>query len=353
MPTEALRPFFLFILLFCLITPLPAVANEVEETESSLDVMGKVLDHDYVEIAGKKIYLPRIFYVDGNFYFYSNTQSALESGEFVESEIGGIVRADGKPITIDFSISAHLIFFWLGVFLTFLITWLAARRYRRGVGSETEPRGVLQNLFEVFFVFVRDDIAKEYIPGEKYHKYVNYLFSVFLAISFMNLFGLFPWGITPTANLTVTATLAGITFLITQVSGTRDHWEHVFMFPGVHPLVRIILTPVEIIGLFTKPFALAIRLFANMLSGKIMIVSILGLIFVFTDMFGAWLGVGSSVFWVLLTALLYVLKGFIALLQAYIFTLLSAVFIGMAAEEHHHEDHESSVTTTAEATAKT
>ena len=162
----------------------------------------------------------------------------------------------------------------------------------------------------------------------------------------MNLFGLLPWGVATTADLTVTATLAAITFFITQWNGSKDHWQHVFMFPGVHPAMRIILTPVEILGLFTKPFALAIRLFANMLSGKIMIVCILGLIFIFTDIFGPAVGLSSSVFWVGLTALLYILKAFIALLQAYIFTLLSAVFIGMAVEEHHHEhESESSVAT--------
>jgi F-type H+-transporting ATPase subunit a len=340
----ALRGLFLFLLIVSLQAPGVVAADEPEESGSPIDVMGKILDHDYIEIAGKKVYLPRILYSGGQFYFYSNTASALDSGEFVMSETG-IVRSDGTPVAIDFSITSHLMYVWFGIIFTLLMTWWAARRYRKGIGSETEPRGVWQNLFEVFFVFIRDDIAKEYIHGDKYRKYVNYLFSVFMAIAFMNLFGLFPWGVSPTADLTVTATLAGITFFITQFSGTKDHWEHVFLFPGVHPLVRIILTPVEIIGLFTKPFALAIRLFANMLSGKIMIVCILGLIFIFTDLFGAAFGVTSGIIWVALTALLYILKAFIALLQAYIFTLLSAVFIGMAAEEHHHEDHESSVAT--------
>lgn len=325
-------------------------AKAAEESSSPIDVMGKVVDHDYLEVAGLKVYLPRIFYVDGSFHFYKSTYSALGSGDFVEEESGAIVRSDGTPVTIDFSITSHLMYVWFSILLGLLITIWAARRYKRGVGRESEPLGLWHNLFEVFFVFVRDDIAKEYIAGEKYKRYVNYLFSVFVAISFMNLFGLLPWGVSATADLTVTATLAIITFVITQASGTRHHWEHVFMFPGVPPLVRFILTPVEIIGLFTKPFALAIRLFANMLSGKIMIVCVLGLIFIFTDKFGAAFGASSSIIWVGLTALLYILKAFIALLQAYIFTLLSAVFIGMAAEEHHHEDeHNVSVAVAADA----
>lgn len=319
-------------------------ADASDDQESVIDVMGKVVDHDYFElVGGKKVYLPRILLVDGDWYFYANTQSAIESGEFVQAE-SDIVRADGTPVAIDFSITSHLIYVWLSFILTFLITMWAANRYKRGVGTETEPRGAVQNIFEIVFVFVRDDIAKEFIPHNKHKKYVAYLFTIFMGITFMNLFGLLPWAAAATANLTVTATLAAITFVVTQFSGTKDHWRHVFAFPDVPVWSRIIITPVEILGLFTKPFALAIRLFANMLSGKIMIVSILGLIFIFTDIFGVSVGVGSSVFWVLLTAALYFLKALIAIIQAYVFTLLTAVFIGMAAEEHHHhEQNETSV----------
>ncbi|MEX1010612.1 MAG: F0F1 ATP synthase subunit A [Balneolaceae bacterium] len=320
-------------------------ADESDESSAPIDVMGKVLDHDYIDALGMKFYLPRILLAGGDLYLYKSTESALESGEFIMQD-SGLVRADATPVSLDLSITSHLVWFWFSLVLALLLTLMAASRYKRGIGASEAPRGTMQNLFEVFFVFIRDDIAKEYIPGEKYKKYVTYLFSVFCAIAFMNLFGLLPWGVSPTADLTVTATLAVITFVITQYSGSKDHWRHVFMFPGVHPLVRFILTPVEILGLFTKPFALAIRLFANMLSGKIMIICILGLIFIFTDSFGATFGLGSSVIWVSLTAVIYILKAFIALLQAYIFTLLSAVFIGMAAEEHHHEhqtEHDSAV----------
>lgn len=331
------------ILLLLAINPGLLAADTEESSEGTFDIMGKVLDHDYVEVVGVKVYLPRILLVDGDWYFYANTNSALESGEFMETEEAGLVRSDGAQIALDMSITSHLIYVWLGIILTLLVTIWAASRYRRGVGAESEPKGAMHNIFEVLFVFIRDDIAKEFITPEKYRRYVPYLFSVFMAIMFMNLFGLLPWAASATADLTVTATLAGITFFVTQFSGTKDHWRHVFAFPGVPGWSRIILTPVEILGLFTKPFALAIRLFANMLSGKIMIVSILGLIFIFTDMFGAYVGVGSSVFWVLLTAALYFLKALVALIQAYVFTLLSAVFIGMAAEEHHHEDDDTAV----------
>lgn len=321
--------------------------SEQEEGEAIIDVMGQIVDHHYIKMAGGiKVYLPRIFFVGGDVYFFSDTQSVIESEEF---ELRGeeITRTDGEKISLDLSITSHLVYVWFGMLLTLLVSLWAARKYRNGIGSKTEPRGTGQNIFEVFFVFIRDDVAKEYIPGENnYKKFVNYLFSVFMAITFMNLFGLLPWGVSATADLTVTATLAAITFFITQFNGSKDHWRHVFVFPGVHPLMRVILTPIEILGLFTKPFALAIRLFANMLSGKIMIVCVLGLVFIFSEVFGPAIGAGSGIVWVALTALLYVLKAFIALLQAYIFTLLSAVFIGMAMEEHDHHEHESSVAAT-------
>ncbi|MCC5915576.1 MAG: F0F1 ATP synthase subunit A [Balneolaceae bacterium] len=337
-------------LLLLVINPvLLSAADSSGGEEPVIDVMGKVVNQDYFELVGFKIPLPRILLVDGDWYFYASTQRAVDSGTFVMAD-GDLVRADGAGISLDMSITKHLMFVWIGILLTLLITIWASGRYKRGIGAESEPQGTSQNLFEVFFVFIRDQIAKEYIVDDKYRKFVPYLFSVFMAISFMNLFGLMPWGASATADLTVTATLAFITFFITQFNASKDHWEHVFVFPGVPPLMRVILTPVEILGLFTKPFALAIRLFANMLSGKIMIVCILGLIFIFTDIFGPAVGVGSSVIWVLLTALLTILKAFIALLQAYIFTLLSAVFIGLAVEEHEHDHHDetSAVATTTE-----
>ncbi|HBD42747.1 MAG TPA: ATP synthase F0 subunit A [Bacteroidetes bacterium] len=301
--------------------------------------MGKIADHDYIESPFGKVYLPRIFWVDGQFYTYSSTKKALASGDFIEKE-GVIYRADETPITIDLSITSHLVYVWLGFILALLISLWAASRYRRGIGRTSAPKGALHNIYEILYLFIRDDVIQGYIPKEKAPRYTPLLFSMFMAIAFMNLFGLLPWAATATADLTVTATLAFVTFIVTQASGTKTYWGHIFNFPGVPLLVKFILTPVEILGLFTKPLALCFRLFANMLSGKIMIISILGLIFIFTELFGATVGVGSSVIWVSLTAVLYGLKVFVALLQAYIFTLLSAVFIGGALEEHHHEEHD-------------
>lgn len=339
---QTLRRVFLTLLFLSISTSNTFAADASEEEDGQiLDVMGTVADHDYFKMPFGKLYLPRIFYweTEGgekNLSAFLSTHSAEESPDFEMSEEGAIVPANGGHLLVDFSITSHLIYFWLGMGLAVVLTVMAARRYNRGIGKDVEPQGVFQNLFEVLFVFIRDDVARGNIDDHKADKYVPFLFTMFMGISFMNLFGLLPWAATATADLTVTATLAFVTFIITQFSGTKDYWGHIFWFPGVPTWVRFILTPVEILGIFTKPFALAIRLFANMLSGKIMIIAILGLIFIFADLFGSVAGVGVSVFSVVLTVVLYALKAFVALLQAYIFSLLSAVFIGMAAEDHEH-----------------
>lgn len=339
---RACRRLSVTLLLILIFAPLTNASEKAaQDSEGApIDVVGKVVDHHELALLGYHIPLPRIFFVEGEGavpYWYGSTESAIESGEFLEKD-GALVPANGAQITLDMSITSHLMYVWFGLILTLWITVAMARRYREGTGRRTEPKGWFQNFFEIVFVFVQDDIAKTNIPDEKYRKFVPYLFTVFVGITFMNLFGLLPWGATATADITVTGVLAAFTFIITQWNGSKDHWEHVFWFPGVPGWMRIILTPIEIIGLFTKPFALAVRLFANMLSGKIMIICILGLIFIFAEIFGSVAGIGMSLFAVPLTVGLYILKAFVGILQAYIFTLLSAVFIGMAAEEHSHEE---------------
>ena len=191
---------------------------------------------------------------------------------------------------------------------------------------------------EVIIAFVRDDVAKVAI-GPKYRKYVPYLLTMFFFILLGNLLGLVPWGVTATSNIMVTATLAIMTFLITQLSGTKDYWRHIFWPPDVAVPIKFILIPVEFIGIFTKPLALAFRLFGNMVSGHLAIVSILGLIFITT----AKLGTGAGIFFIFISLAIvifvFLLKIFVSFVQAYIFVMLSAVFIGMATAEHHHDDH--------------
>jgi F-type H+-transporting ATPase subunit a len=226
----------------------------------------------------------------------------------------------------------------LAGFLTLGLFYAQARRYKSGIGRTTAPSGALQNLLEILIIFIRDEVAKPNIPGQ-HLKFTPYLLTVFFMVLFMNLFGLLPWGVSSTADVTVTAVLALVTFLVTQLSASKDHWVHVFWFPGVPAWIRIILTPVEIIGLFTKPFALCIRLFANMASGKVLIYSIIGLIFVFYNLFGSEIAYATSWLWILFALFILVIKVVVSFLQAYIFTMLSSLFIGLAVAEHHHEEH--------------
>lgn len=338
---QTFRRLFLTLLFLSISTVNLLAADAEKENESPIDIMGTVADHDYFNFFSVKIPLPRIIYwADANgekqLSYFSGTQAAIESGQFQDVD-HALVPTSGS-VVIDMSITSHLVYFWFGLGAVALFTMFAGSRYKRGIGKDSEPKGAIQNLFEVFYVFIRDEVAKPNIDDRKADKYVPYLFTVFMSIAFMNTFGLLPWAATATADITVTVVLALFTFIITQFSGTKDYWGHIFWFPGVPLGVKFLMIPVELIGLLTKPFALAIRLFANMMSGKIMIIAILGLIFIFNDMYGSVAAYGVSVFSVTMTSILYILKLFVSLLQAYIFTLLSAVFIGMAAESHEHDE---------------
>jgi F-type H+-transporting ATPase subunit a len=194
-------------------------------------------------------------------------------------------------------------------------------------------------MMEALIIFIRDEVAKPTI-GDKYRKYLPYLLSVFLFILLGNLIGLLPWGVTATSGIAVTGALALITFSITQLAGSRDYWMHIFNPPGVPGFVKPIIIPVEILGLFTKPITLAVRLFANMLSGHLVIVSLLGLIFIFTAKIGTVAGWGSILVAVPMTIFIYMLKILVSIIQAYIFTMLSALYFGLAVEEHGHGAHD-------------
>jgi F-type H+-transporting ATPase subunit a len=339
---------------FILGLPVASVSAPDEYNSKEIPILDKLSDHYYLDLKpAPKVELPRIFWDEDGVSVFRSTTSAINSGRyidryFIENDIPAeakavtyfLVRTDGTPTRIDLSITSKLVYFWVvGLFMVFLLIPLT-KKYKSGVGRDTEPKGAFQNVMETFIIFIRDEIALTNIGPKKYLRFTPYLLTAFFMIMFMNLFGLMPWGDSSTANITVTAALALTTFIITQFNGTKDHWEHVFWFPGVPAWIRIILTPVEIIGLFTKPFALTVRLFANMASGKVLVYSIIGLIFVFSGIFGDAIAWGTSWIWILFALFIYVIKIVVSILQAYIFTMLSALFIGMAVAEHDHDhDH--------------
>ena len=193
------------------------------------------------------------------------------------------------------------------------------------------PKGI-QSFFEPIIMYVRDDIAKTVI-GPKYEKYLPYLLTIFFFIWFNNLLGLFPGGANLTGNIAITLFLALMTFLITNFSGNKYYWSHIFNTPGVPLLLKPLIVPIEIVGLFTKPFSLMVRLFANITAGHIIILSLVSLIFIFKHVAASLISLPFAVF-------MTFLELFVALLQAYIFTLLTAMYIASAIEEHAHPDHD-------------
>lgn len=335
------------------------VAKAAEES-NKVDVLGKLQNHSYLDFKPfGKVELPLLFQDKNGWHFFSSVTAAINSGEgFTDEyyvanpeapkvvEAGvlkpvsySIAREDGSPIGLNLSISSHLVFFLLSGFVLGFIVFPLKSKYAAGIGRTTEPRGVFHNMFESVIMFVRDELARPNIGEKKYLKFTPYLLTAFFMILFMNLFGLMPFGVSSTADVTVTAALATTTFLVTQLFASKDHWKHIFWFPGVPTPIKFILMPVELVGLLTKPFALAIRLFANMASGKVLVYSIIGLIFVFAGLFGDYVAYGLSPVIIGFALFIFVIKVVVSFLQAYIFTMLSALFIGMAVAEHDH-DHE-------------
>ena len=185
--------------------------------------------------------------------------------------------------------------------------------------------------FEPIVLYVRDEIAIPNIGEKHYKRYMSFLLTVFFFIWFLNIFGLTPLGINVTGNIAITAGLAIVTFIITTLTANKNYWGHIFWMPGVPVPMKIILAPIELLGIFIKPFALMIRLYANMIAGHIVVMSLLALIFLFQN-------IGMGAFSLVLTFIISVIEILVAALQAYIFTMLAALYFGAAVEEHHHEE---------------
>ena len=235
---------------------------------------------------------------------------------------------------LDLSITKHTVMMWLAALILIVAVLVGSNRNK----NKLVARGTSQNLFEMLVLFVRDELAIKNIGQEDGPRYVPYLLTAFFFILFMNLLGLFPWMASATGNLAVTCGLAICTFVVTQAASIRaaglgGYLAH--LTGGVHWALWPIMIPVEVLGLFTKPFALTMRLFANMLAGHIVIFFLLGLIFM---MGSAAVGLVAVPF----AMGIYFLELFVAFVQAYVFTMLSALFIGMGVAMGHHghgDDH--------------
>ncbi|MEO0731910.1 MAG: F0F1 ATP synthase subunit A, partial [Bacteroidota bacterium] len=251
---------------------------------------------------------------------------------------GGLVGG-GISSFYDFSVTKNVFTMLLAALALIFIWGRVKRAYEKNEGQA--PSG-MQSLFEPLFVFIRDEVTKPMIGEKHYERFQPFIMCLFFFILFCNLFGLipfFPGSANVTGNIAVTLTLAVIVFIVTNINGNSHYWGHIFAMPGIPKWVLIILTPVEILGLFIKPFSLMIRLFANITAGHIIILSLIGLVFLFGNngaSFGG--GMTGALIGGAFTAFMNLIELLVAFLQAFIFSILAASYIGGAVEEGHHEE---------------
>jgi F-type H+-transporting ATPase subunit a len=296
--------------------------------------------------------LPVILLYEGRLYTFCSSRFHNASHSYLGFKLeqegqhkGKIIRADEHEAAVgsgskvyDFSITKIVLAILISTFLLILIFVSVARSMTRNRGKA--PTG-LQSMLEPLIIFVRDDIAKSSIGEKQYEKYMPFLLTIFFFIFFNNLFGLipfFPGGANVTGNIAVTLVMAVFTFIITTVNGNKHYWVDIINTPGVPWWLKFpvpLMPVVEIIGIITKPFVLMIRLFANITAGHIIVLGFVSLIFIFGAMNMA-LGLGVSVFSIAFMIFMNLLELLVAFIQAYVFTLLSALYFGLATIEPEH-----------------
>lgn len=265
---------------------------------------------------------------NGNYYVLHHSKIYKTDAEGTLSYDEHHHPTNEKPL--DFSITKNVVSMLFTAILMFFMFFSLAKSYKKG----PIPTG-FGRVLEPLIIFIRDEIAIPNIGEKKYRKFMGYLLTVFFFIWILNLLGMTPLGINVTGNIAVTVCLAIFTFIITQFSANKDYWKHIFWMPGVPVPMKIILMPIELLGTLTKPFALLIRLFANITAGHVVIMSLIAMIFVGKNL-AADLPISLG-----LTLFISVIEVLVAFLQAFIFTMLSSLFIGMAVQDHHHDEHHS------------
>jgi len=255
--------------------------------------------------------------------FYANNNG---SEKFISYDANGNI-INKKPI--DFSITKMVFSMFISMILLVLIFVTTAKTYSNS--SKGEPTG-LGKFTEPLIMFIKDEVALPMIGEKNYHKYMPFLLTLFFFIWINNVMGLipfFPFSANLSGNIAFTFVLAAITFVITTLVANKDYWKHIFWMPGIPVPMKLFLAPIEFLGIFIKPISLMIRLFANISAGHIIILSLISLIFIFKSL---WLA-PASLFFSVFISLIEVL---VVAIQAYIFTMLSALYIGSAIEEHEH-----------------
>lgn len=349
----------LFFLVFCLgVCFGGAYASESEEKFDAGElIMEHISDaYEWHILTWKETHvsipLPVILLNDGKFDVFMSSKFnhghdtykgyKIASKEDDANAAGKIVCVDANGVytgkkPYDFSITKNVlsIFIVSGFIIFLVLKGVSIAKKREG----KEPKGI-QTLVEFFIMFIRDDIAVPSIGVHKYEKYLPYLLTAFSFIFFSNLMGLlpcFPGGANVTGNIAVTLCLAVFTFVITNISGNKHYWKHMVNMPGVPWWLKFplpIMPVVEILGMFTKPFSLTVRLFANITAGHVIILSFLCIIFIFGQQ-SMVLGYGTAIIPLFFSIFMTLLEILVAFIQAYVFTLLSAIYIGMATEDEH------------------
>lgn len=344
--------FFFLLLAGTSISAFGQDVKEKTESEGKFDASSFILEHIadshewhlFTLKSGKDvaIYLPVILYskekgldifssknlAGGNEYKgYKLEEEGDLQGKIVSVNNEGVIDEENLPL--DFSMTKAVFGLLFAAIIGLVLFLSLSRSYKKS--GISHPKGI-QSFLEPIILFIRDDVAIPNIGVHKYEKFMPYLLSVFFFILINNLMGLIPFpppfGANVTGNIAVTFVLAICTFIITQFSGNKTYWRHIFAPPGVPLWLLPVMIPVEIIGLFSKPGALMIRLFANITAGHIVILSLICLIFIFSSLTVA----PVSIIFVIFMDFMELL---VAFLQAYIFTLLSSLFIGMAIPENH------------------
>ena len=307
-------------------------------------IMHHIKDEHGWELAhGVTIPLPVILYSADRGVEQFSSSRLIDSQVYngYKQEHGKIHRVDaaGKEVeganVYDFSITKNVASLLLSAIILLTLFPAVSRGYAQNKGKA--PKGV-QSLLEPIILFVRDEIARPSI-GPKYVRFLPYLLTLFFFILVNNLLGLLPGAANLTGNIAVTLVLAVITFLIVSFSGNKHYWLHIVRPTGVPWPLLIIMIPVEIVGVFMKPISLMVRLFANITAGHIIILSLLGLIFLANNMGGTMTSLAISPVVLVFTLFLSLIELLVAFLQAFIFTLLTAMYIGSAVEDNHEADH--------------
>ncbi|MBT8256898.1 MAG: F0F1 ATP synthase subunit A [Bacteroidia bacterium] len=309
--------------------PLPVI---LWTNEGLVTFMSSEFHHDedgkvVVEKKGQKL-----TYYHGKIYYANDSADA--SGKYVSVDEEGHAT---NARMLDLSVTKNVFSMLMSMIVLMLIFIGSARAYKKS--ENNIPRGIAR-FTEPLILFVKNDIAIPNIGEKKHKKFLPYLLTIFFFIWINNIFGLipfFPFSANLSGNIAFTFALACLTFIITTLNGNKDYWKHIFWMPGVPVPMKLFLAPIELIGVFTKPIALFIRLFANITAGHIVILALISLIFVFRNMYGDVAGYAVSPVSVAFVVFISLIEILVVAIQAYIFTILSALYFGMATAEH--DDH--------------